>query len=192
MDTGQLRRVAQCLRQALQHRAPAGAAGDDGKTAVAGGVDKRGFGQAGDGHRTALAQGQQAGVAKAADQHCVGCVFCFCQRSRPSVKGGVGGHGVAGFVGDVGRTKAGGDGAHLYMQTGSGLHMGLQQRADRCRCVGVDDQELAHGSGCCAKQARQIGRGVGRYVELQLGLQPGQVVAHAAGGLGRVAQADGV
>jgi len=75
------------------------------------------FGQAGDRHRAALAQRQQARVAKAADRHRIRRFLRRAlrpgQRRGPGVQRGVGGYGIAGFIQKIKRAKVGGNGAHL-------------------------------------------------------------------------------
>ena len=64
---------------------------------------------------------------------------------RPGIQQRMGGYGIAGLAGNVGRTKARRGRAHCNVRTRSRLHMLLQQRADMRRGVGVDDKQLAHG-----------------------------------------------
>ena len=106
-----LRAEAERLCQALQHGLPALAARDHGKGALARRFDEGRLGQAGHRHRAAFAQGEQARVPEAADQHRVEGVrgVSFAQGRLPGIQHRMTGHRVAGLAGNVGRSECGGD-----------------------------------------------------------------------------------
>ena len=135
----------QVLGEPLQHWLPAHATCHDGEAPCFRGLDKRGFGQTGDGRGTAFAQRHEAGVAKTANQHPVKPFSLLCPRPGPGIEHGVAGNGITGLTGNVRRAEAGRIGVYVYQWPSGHLGMAVQERRDTRGGVGVDEQEVSHG-----------------------------------------------